>query len=258
MTTPHPSVSTNAASGRPQLRGVLSFFGQHPVWSAFIIFVAYLLLATAAGLVAPALAPQAEPEFVALIIMAVLVAAVLTVLGWWWLTGFNGPARWRALNVLWVPVVIVCVLPFLAGFKPLDANTTVYFLVAYALTGFMEEGLMRGLVLQVLAPLGVRRAVILSSLLFALIHVGNLLYRNPAIVLAQMVGAFVHGIGLAAIRLRTNTIWFVVILHGLHDLFLHYTRFPSIALDVVQVTLLMFYGIYLLRGRAHNPVPTTA
>jgi hypothetical protein len=37
-------------------------------------------------------------------------------------------------------------------------------------------------------------------------------------------------------------------MHGLHDLALKYTNFPDIPLDVVQVTLLMIYGIYLLRG----------
>ena len=91
------------------------------------------------------------------------------------------------------------------------------------------------------------RSILISSLLFGLLHIGNLMYRNPAIVFAQMLGAFVHGIGLGAIRLRTNTIWFPVILHGLHDLALKYTNFPAIPLDVVQVTLLMLYGIYLLR-----------
>jgi membrane protease YdiL (CAAX protease family) len=112
----------------------------------------------------------------------------------------------------------------------------------------MEEGLMRGIVLRVLKPTGSTRSVVISSLLFGLMHIGNLLYRNPFIVFAQMIGAFVHGIGLSAIRLRTNTIWFPVILHGLHDLALKYTNFPAIPLDVVQVTLLMVYGIYLLRG----------
>ena len=47
--------------------------------------------------------------------------------------------------------------------------------------------------------------------------------------------------------LRTNTIWFVVVLHGLHDLCLKYTNFPAILLDVIQVTLLMLYGIYVLQ-----------
>jgi hypothetical protein len=49
-------------------------------------------------------------------------------------------------------------------------------------------------------------------------------------------------------RLRTNTIWFAVVLHGLHDLALKYTNFPVIPLDVVEVALLMIYGVYLLRG----------
>jgi uncharacterized protein len=121
-------------------------------------------------------------------------------------------------------------------------------LIGYALTGFMEEGLMCGIVLRVLKPTGVTRSVVISSLLFGLMHIGNLLYRNPFIVFAQMIGAFVHGIGLSAIRLRTNTIWFPVVLHGLHDLALKYTNFPAIPLDVVQVTLLMIYSVYLLRG----------
>lgn len=106
---------------------------------------------------------------------------------------------------------------------------------------------MCGIVLCVLKPTGTTRSVVISAVLFGLIQIGNLLYRNLMIVFAQMSGAFVHSIGLGAIRLRTNTIWFPVILHGLHDLALKYTNFPAIPLDVAQVTLLMIYGIYLLR-----------
>ena len=140
------------------------------------------------------------------------------------------------------------VLPFLKGFAPSDWSTFLYLLVD-TLTGFMEEGLMRGIVMRVLKPAGATRSVVISALLFGLMHIGNLLYRNPFIVLAQMVGAFVHGIGLGAIRLRSNTIWFVVFLHGAHDLVLKYTNFPAIPLDEIQVTLLMLYGIYLLRDK---------
>jgi len=78
---------------------------------------------------------------------------------------------------------------------------------------------MRGIVLRALKPTGTTRTVVISSLLFGLVHIGNLLYRNPFIVFAQMIGALVHGIDLSATGLRTNTtIWFTVILHGLHDL----------------------------------------
>jgi membrane protease YdiL (CAAX protease family) len=221
---------------------------QRPVFSALIIFIAYLISATLFGLAAKAVFPQFQPEFVALIALSIVVALALSMLGWWKEAGFNVPSEWRDSRLMIIPFIIVLGLPFLKGVKPSDAETFVYLVIGYALTGFMEEGLMRGIVLRVLKPTGTTRSVVISSLLFGLIHIGNLLYRNPIIVFAQMIGAFVHGIGLSAIRLRTNTIWFPVILHALHDLALKYTNFPVIPLDVVQVTLLMFYGIYLLRG----------
>lgn len=227
---------------------ILSFFEDRPVLSAVVIFVVYLIVATAFGLAAKTLLPQFQPEFIALLGMSALVALALSALGWWKAAGFNAPTEWRDSRLMIVPFLIVLGLPFLMGIKTTDAGTFIYLLIGYALTGFMEEGLMRGIVLRVLKPTGTTHSVVISSLLFGLIHIGNLLYRNPMIVFAQMIGAFVHGIGLSAIRLRTNTIWYPVILHGLHDLALKYTNFPAIPLDVVQVTLLMIYGIYLLRG----------
>jgi uncharacterized protein len=229
--------------------GIQKFHEQRPVSSAILIFSVYLVISTLLGLGAKALFPQFQPEFIALIALSILVAVSLTLSGWWKEAGFNARPEWRALPLVWIPLVIVLVLPFLTGVKTSDWGTFVYLLIGYALTGFMEEGLMRGIVMRVLKPMGANRSVIISALLFGLMHIGNLLYRNPLIVLAQMVGAFVHGIGLGAIRLRSNTIWFVVALHGLHDLALKYTNFPAIPLDVVQVTLLMLYGIYLLRDK---------
>ena len=227
---------------------MLSYFERHPVLSAVIVFLVYLPTATLFGLAAKAIFPQYQPDFIALVGMSVVVALILSVLGWWKEAGFNLPTEWCDSRLVIIPFLVVLGLPFLKGIKTNDVGTLVYLVIGYALTGFMEEGLMRGVVLRVLKPIGTTRSVVISSLLFGLMHIGNLLYRNPFIVFAQMIGAFVHGIGLSAIRLRTNTIWFPVILHGLHDLALKYTNFPAIPLDVVQVTLLMIYGIYLLRG----------
>lgn len=226
---------------------LLAYFEQHPLNSAFAIFFVYLVISTLLGLGAKAFFPQFQPEFVALIALSVLVALALTGLGWWRAAGFNGPAQWRDVGVVLIPLLIVIGLPFLRGVNQENSGSLWYLVAAYALTGFMEEGLMRGIVLRVLKPTGITRSVVISALLFGLMHIGNMLYRNPFIVLAQMLGAFVQGIGLAAIRLRTKTIWFVVLLHGLHDLLLKYTNFPPIPLDVVQVTLTMLYGIYILR-----------
>jgi membrane protease YdiL (CAAX protease family) len=223
-------------------------FGQkRPVVTAVSIFAAYLLVSTILGLGAKMLFPQYQPEFVALIGLSLLVAVSISALKWWKEIGFNTPAHWQQVGLVIIPFLVVIGLPFLKGINTENLSSLGYLIVGYALTGFMEEGLMRGIVLKVLKPIGINRSVVISSLLFGLMHIGNMLYRNPFIVLAQMVGAFVHGIGLGAIRLRTNTIWFVIVLHGLHDLLLKFTNFPAIPLDVVQVTLLMIYGIYLLR-----------
>lgn len=236
-----------SSSEKPQ-GAVRAFFEQRPVLSSALIFAAFVVLSSLFGVAAKALLPQFQPEFIALVGMSALVALALSALGWWKAAGFNLPAEWRDSRLMIVPFIIVLGLPFLLGVKASDMGTFAYLALAYALTGFMEEGLMRGIVMRILKPTGTTRSVVISSLLFGLMHIGNLLYRNPAIVFAQMIGAFVHGIGLGAIRLRANTIWFPVILHALHDLALKYTNFPVIPLDVVQVTLLMFYGMYLLRG----------
>ena len=232
----------------PPRAALLAFFEKRPVLSAVILFACFVLVSATFGLAAKALFPQYQPEFIATIALSLVVALALSVLGWWKTAGFNFPREWRASGLMIVPFLIVLGLPFLKGIKPSDTATFFYLAIGYTLTGFMEESLMRGIVLRVLGPTGTTKSVLLSSLLFGLIHIGNLLYRNPFIVLAQMLGAFVHGIGLGAIRLRTNTLWFPVVLHGLHDMALKYTNFPAIPLDVVQVTLLMLYGIWLLRG----------
>ena len=241
-------LSASSLSNTKSSRTVwLAFFERRPVFSALIIYAVDIILAVAVGLAAKALLPQFQPDFVATVVMTALVALALSTLGWWKIAGFNAPREWREVGLVVVPFLIVIGLPFLNGIKTSDWGTFAYLVAGYAMTGFMEEGLMRGIVLRVLKPTGITRSVVISSLIFGLLHITNFLFRSPAIVLAQMLGAFVQGIGLAAIRLRTNTIWFVVILHALHDLFLKYTNFPAIPLDVVQVTLTMIYGIYILR-----------
>ncbi len=74
-------------------------------------------------------------------------------------------------------------------------------------------------------------------------------FRNPFIVLAQIVGVICFGVAYAALRVRTNTIWFLMLLHGLHDLTLKLTAFLAIPLDVVQDVILLGYGLYQMRDR---------
>src|SRR6266852_2873442 len=65
---------------------------------------------------------------------------------------------------------------------------------------------------------GRHRAAALSALFFGLLHVSNLLIYPPCLVLAQVFDVFLFGFCFAACRLRTNTIWPLIIAHASSDL----------------------------------------
>jgi uncharacterized protein len=92
-------------------------------------------------------------------------------------------------------------------------------------------------------------AVLLSSALFGAAHLTNVLFRgNPALVAAQAVGAFSFGVGYAALRVRTGTIWPLMVLHMLTDLLAAVGGLPRIPILVAQDVILLGYGLFLLRG----------
>jgi uncharacterized protein len=163
--------------------------------------------------------------------------------------GFNGPSEWRDLGLLWVPAALFVVLPLLLGVRSLAPATATFLVVAYALTGFTEEAWYRGVLLWMLRPVGARRAVVLAAVFFGAAHLVNLLFRaNPFLGFAQAVGAFSEGVGFGALRLKMNTIWPLIVVHGLEDLLLRFTKLPPIPLNVFQSVVMLVYGVYLLRN----------
>ena len=128
-------------------------------------------------------------SLVLVLVGALLVAALLTGFGWWRLAGFVGTAKWRDLHVLWLPVLIL-VLPLLGGVRPMPTNELLTLVVGYAATAFFEEALYRGVVLGLLRPRGIWSAVIISSVLFGLVHLSNIALRgNPGLIALQALGA---------------------------------------------------------------------
>jgi membrane protease YdiL (CAAX protease family) len=239
-----------AYAGRPAFAALIARFEKHPIAATVLIVLIDMMFIILITLAAQWLLPTVQPDFVALCVDTLVVLALLTLLGWWRTAGFNSRIEWRNLRLLWLPTVVTIVLPLLIGIKALEPATAAYLILGYVLVGVREEALYRGIILRILRPIGPLRAILLSSLLFAVAHSANLLVRsNPMIVLAQMVGAFCFGIAYATLRLRTNTIWFLVLLHALYDLLLRFSLFPLIPLNVVQDVILLVYAIYLLRDR---------
>ncbi|MCL4861944.1 MAG: CPBP family intramembrane metalloprotease [Caldilineaceae bacterium] len=243
------SAAAIRAADRLWAAALLRRFQRYPVASAVAIAVVDVACITVVTLAVMALAPSVQPEFIALLVVTLLTAGFVTLLGWWRVTGFNPPGAWRALSLLLLPAGVIIVPPLIGGLAPVEGFSLPYLLLAYILVGLHEETLYRGVILRVLRPTGVRRAAVISAVLFGAAHLANVLVRsNPYVVVAQAVGAFCFGVGFSALRLRTNTIWFLIGLHAVHDLLLRYTQWPVIPLDVVQVTILLVYGLYLLRN----------
>lgn len=191
-----------------------------------------------------------------LVLVLVLAAlAVLAVAGlrWWSRVGFTPVSQWRELRLYWLPVLLLAV-PLVAGIKPLAQSAVLVLVIGYVATAVFEETLWRGLVLEILRPLGVWPAVLGSSLLFGLGHLSNAALRGfSVLILLQAFGAAVQGIGLAALRVRTNTIWPLIAVHALHDLSLQLGTLPIAAVEAPISTVLAVYGIYLLRGGRAEP-----
>ncbi|GHO89564.1 CPBP family intramembrane glutamic endopeptidase [Dictyobacter formicarum] len=207
-----------------------------------------------------------------IVVQALLALGVLMWFGWLQEAGFNRPARWRSLHLLWAPFLLALfyLLSFISG--PRFSTGTILFTAFYALlVGLNEEARFRGVLLRALLPCGTLKGVALSSLFFGLAHVFNLLSGGPwPIILAQTISGFLLGFGFAACRLRINTIWPLIIFHTLYDFpsLLTLLSAKSIAAEtstfaplttviglIVPSLLLAIYGLFLLRTQPQPSQP---
>lgn len=117
------------------------------------------------------------------------------------------------------------------GWLPLVLN-----LVTYALLpGLIEELVFRGWVLGALQPFGERRALLLSALLFGLLH-GNL---------TQLPFALLLGLVFGFITLRTGRLWPCMVIHGLNNAMSVLLDYASVHLGLSEnQTILLQMGTF--------------
>jgi len=235
-----------------------------PVVSVLVLQIILAALTVGGALLLGVLVPslpgysttEVSQSLVLVLVLAALALVLVAVLRWWRPVGYTPASQWRDLRLYWLPVLLLAA-PLVAGVRLPEAGGTVaMLLVAYSATAVFEETIWRGVMLHVLRPLGVWPAVLGSSVLFGLGHLSNSALRGfSALILLQAFGAAVQGIGLAALRLRTNTIWPLIAIHALHDIGLQLGYLPIAAIEAPVATIIAVYGIYLLRGGRAEPAP---
>lgn len=152
--------------------------------------------------------------------MAVALLAVVTIVKRWPDLGFASRPAPRALLPLWFPMlylVFFALLPAALGLPP--GSALVFIALNTALVGLSEEWMFRGVLFHGLrSRLAVWPAMLLTSGLFGAVHVLNVFVTGRLVEAAvQSVAAFMSGLLLQALLIRTGSIWVPIAYHALWD-----------------------------------------
>ncbi|HPM51342.1 MAG TPA: CPBP family intramembrane metalloprotease [Rhodoglobus sp.] len=198
------------------------------VWIGVAIWAGYVLLVyaiqVAVGVPYDQLGQSGSNLFwgagFSLIVATVLLAATTSILGWWKPALFDR-ARSRHRWPIIAPFLMAAAL--LINLISTDwGSFDLAFLaaaIALILVGFTEEMATRGLLLVGLrARFGEGWVWFLSSAMFAVMHLTNILLGAPVAGTVQQLGlAFVGGTVFYILRRTTGTLIWAMLLHGLWD-----------------------------------------
>jgi membrane protease YdiL (CAAX protease family) len=199
----------------------------------------------------PPLGSDAWPSTGATVVnlVAALVPLAVLVGSGWWRADWLWQGRPREPGLL-VPALVLAALPVAQGVEG-RATVLLSSAVLFLCLGLSEELLSRGVVQEVLRGLPPVPRVLWVGALFGLGHVLSAAWFGRPLddTLVQLVSASTFGVGYAALRLRTGTLWPLVVLHGLDD----WTQVnsPGAQPDWLQLLVAVFwlgYGVRLARA----------
>ncbi len=250
-----------------------------PITFGLAVTLASILMVIISTVLANRWPPESQGWYFAntigrLVSIAILLA-VLSRLGWLLPAGIMRAGRWQTwlIILLLLAYLILASTYAMAGsldfrfFDEVLPAPVALFLLTHAL---FEEIVFRGLVMVAFIAAwgsttrGLIKSVLLSSLIFAGMHLVNVLGGNPLpIVLLQSVGAFFLGILFSALVLSGKAVYPAAFLHGLGNIggYLILTANPSAGttpsawlLQSVLMFPLAIFGVYILGGVRQRPV----
>jgi hypothetical protein len=208
---------------------LLRTFPDTPRWAgpsgrgaALAACVGFMLVWHAVLVLARELVPDLRPAFLPTLgatlanaLVLVVTLGVVLVLGW---GRDTGTTTWRVRDA-WLLVPPLVVALSWAGPRGVEAAAVLPLAVRMIFVGAAEEIAARGVYLRLLAPWGPGRACVLSGLVFGLSHVGNVLFFGQSwpVTAEMMVVAVLFGTVYAALRLRVEALWPLVLLHAVNN-----------------------------------------
>jgi membrane protease YdiL (CAAX protease family) len=152
----------------------------------------------------------------------IVAVAIVALLGWWREVGFFRLENWRDYLFYILPLGIACII-LSPGVSPsaFRDNFALSSIVFYFILSAREEVFSRGLIQHALSKRGEIYAIFLSAVFFGLIHTSTLFVGRafPGDTILQVSRAIAFGVGFAGLRLRTRSIYPLIILHTLLNIF---------------------------------------
>lgn len=142
--------------------------------------------------------------------------------------GFNKKGFKKGL-ILGIPFIIIGIGSVIfsnmgtdfSNIKHISIFNTILFTINMLFVGINEEVWMRGLVLNGLMKKyeksSIWKPIIISSLIFGLVHLPNIFFVEPLTLLIQVINAMCGGILFATIFIKSKNIFSVIVIHALTD-----------------------------------------
>lgn len=229
------------------------FAEQHPYWFTAILLIVVILVYLVAGTIAHFLNLSTMGLYgLANFALTILVAIMLTLMGWWRTVGFRSAERKSDILYFLIPFI-----PAFTNFIPGVAVTSFSYVlevfVIMLMVGFVEESIFRGLMLSALKARGLWKAAVITTLLFGLTHALNSLTGKSAVEnLLQICFALSVGFAFAALVLHKGILWPLVLAHWLINSvsFIQKPGFTDQGLSMLVVAIptviMIAYGVFMM------------
>jgi membrane protease YdiL (CAAX protease family) len=197
----------------------------------------------------------------------VLAAAFLLLVVWvmgWSDIGFHRFKVLPTLRLMWLPMIYLAVFAGIAIALGLPPGRNLAFIVLNTcFVGLSEELMFRGILFNGLrSRLGLRSSIWICCILFGAIHVLNAFQTGMMeAAMLQAVAAFMTGTLFLALRMRTGSLYPVIVLHAVWDclplLIATHVAPPATGQPLPAMAYLaplfvlpnLLYGAYLLRPK---------
>ena len=242
-----------------------SFIERHPFWFSLLFTVIVMQVLGFVVVVVGARIlgfPELPVRVAAAAVTTIVPLILIWRIGWWEDAGLGSTTQ--NMYALTVPLILMFFPLIFFGTTTMEPQRVSIFLLAVIFTGISEEAVYRGLFIRAFLPRGKWQAVLLPAIFFASTHIvqslgGGMSFGDN---LLQMANALFYGVMLGAVRLRTNNIWPLIILHTLIDLFWVTSGLPDGVYQMSDIPLSVYLvewvpsitaAVYLMR----KPIATT-